>query len=370
MKKRTKSIIIAVIVVALIAGGGAAYGVLSANAAAAAKFSASYGTDVATTGNISLTVSGSGNLASSKTTTVAAASHLDIDSVLVSAGDTVQAGQPIAELDIEKMQVYADSIKTQIIADEDSLNTAVSSSSSGSGGIGSSSSSSSASSSAVTSFNITAPADGWIKSIKVSSSSSKNSIEKAMNAYGYLAIIATTKSELVSAAGSSLAEGDTVKVECQGHSYTGTVVIVNGGLYVKIKTVSRTIGADAAVYDAKGNTLFTGQIQLESYVPIVSNYGTIESRKVSENESVDAGDTLFEAEQYSLTVKNLYSDLQTLQAEYDAAQVLIAEGRLTAASSGIVDTLNLAGGQTYEEGRRCAHDACFPRQLDGDGIGG
>ena len=135
-----------------------------------------------------------------------------------------------------------------------------------------------------------------------------------MNKYSYLCVIATVKKELIDASKSGLAEGTGVTVKCQGSTYTGTVVTVNGTLYVRINTISKTIGANADIYDTKGNKLFSGQIQLQSYVPIVSNYGTIDSRKVSENSSVDAGDVLFEAEQYSLTVKNLYTDLQTVEA--------------------------------------------------------
>lgn len=326
MKKRTKRIIIAAIIVAVITSGAVIYGIISSNAANAAKFSETYGTDMATSGNITLTVSGSGNLASANTTIINAATHLDIANVLVSNGDTISAGQPVAILDTEKMQDYADSVKTQITANQNSINTA---------------------NAKPSSFNITTPVDGWVKIIVLGVG---DKIEDSMNTYGYVAVVSTEFKELISAADSGLAEGTKVVVKCEGYKYTGTVVTKNGSLYVSIDTVYRTVGAAASVYDTNGNKLFEGQIQLASYLPIQSNYGTINSVKVYNNKAVSAGDSLYAAEQYSLTIKNLYSDLIKLQEEYKAVEELISAGQITASESGIIENINIADGKTYDEG--------------------
>lgn len=373
MKKRTKRIIIAAVIVAVVAAGAAAYGAVAADAAQAAKFGTVYGTDMATTGDITLTVSGSGNLKSAKNTIVNAAVHLDIENVLVSAGDTVEPGQPIATLDLKKMQKYADDLESQIIADQNSLNTTISTSSSDMGGRSSTSTSTTktptskttttttttssgtstttiTSPNVVTKFRITSPVKGWVKNIVAGTKESNNSIEETMKKYGYLAVVATEEKELISAAGSGLAQGDTVKVKCEGKTYTGTVVTKNGNLYVQIDTITRTVGADAAVYDQNGSELFTGQIQLAAYIPVISNYGTIISVRVKENQKVSVDQILFKAEQYSLTVKNLYNEILKLQAEYKAVTDLISAGQLSASDSGIINTLNISNGQTYEEG--------------------
>jgi hypothetical protein len=67
-------------------------------------------------------------------------------------------------------------------------------------------------------------------------------IEDAMAEYGYVALVATEKQELVAVPdGAGLAEGSAVKVKCEGHRIKGEVVAINGKLYVSMDTVRRTV---------------------------------------------------------------------------------------------------------------------------------
>ncbi len=326
MKKKTKRIIVAAAVVAAVAAGLLIYSAASANAAQSAAFDTQYGTDTATKGDISLTVSGSGNLASAKTLSVNADSHLDISEVLVSEGDVLEAGQAIATLDNTAMQDYAKGLKSQI----DSLHTQIDTTNS-----------------VMTRLSIKSPVDGWVKNVVLDED---DSIEDAMNKYGYVALVATEKREMINASGSSLAEGDIVKVKCQRHTYTGKVTNENGTLYVSIATTARKVGASASVYDKSGKQLFTGKIELAAYQPIESSYGTITDVKFSENEEIEAGETIYTAEQYSQTVTDLYNSLNDLESELATVESLISAGQITSPSAGLADTIYMSAGQSYDDG--------------------
>ncbi len=285
-----------------------------------------YSTDIATTGDISKAVSGSGNLDSAKTLNVTADSHLDISEVLVYTGDTLKEDQPVASLNIEAMRDYSGDLKTQI----DSVRTQIDTTNN-----------------TTTRLSIKSPVDGWVKNVLLDED---DSIEDAMNEYGYVALVATQERELISAEGSSLAEGTAVRVKCESKWHNGAVTNENGALYVSIDTIARTVGADAQVYDADGNLLFTGKIELAAYQKIESSYGVITDAGFSEDEEIEAGETIYSAEQYSQDVMELYASLSELKEEYDTLQALIEAGQLTSPVAGVVDTLSLAAGQTVDKG--------------------
>jgi multidrug efflux pump subunit AcrA (membrane-fusion protein) len=219
MKKKTKRIIIAAAALVVAAVAIIIFTTVSASAGKASD--TAYSTDIATKGDISETVSGSGNLGSAKTLSVAADSHLDINEVLISAGDTLTAGQPIASLNTEAMQDYADDLKTTIDSTQTQIDTT---------------------NNTTTKLSIKSPVDGWVKNVMLDED---DSIQDAMSEYGYVALVATEEREIINAASSSLTEGTAVSVKCEGRTYDGNVTSENGTLYVSIDTVSRTVGADA-----------------------------------------------------------------------------------------------------------------------------
>lgn len=326
LKKGTKRLVIIVVAVVVV---GAGLGIYSGVSGASAKASASSGEityDTIGTGDISLTVSGSGNLASAETLNITADGLLAVDEMLVAEGDTISADQPIATLDIEEMQSNADDLKAQITAQQVSIDTTNNTS---------------------TSLSIKSPVDGWVKNVMLDED---DEIETAMEAYGYVAMIATEEREIVSAANSTLAEGDIVQVKCESHTYDGVVTNENGTLYVSIDTITRTVGADAVVYDAEGYELFTGQIELAAYVAVESSYGIIEDVGFSEDEEIEAGETIYTASQYSLDVKDMYETLEDLQEQYEIMTAHIAAGQIVSPTAGVVSSVTVTDGATCEEG--------------------
>ena len=326
MKKETKRI--TVIVLAVVIAGAGLLGIYFGVSGGSTKPSAKNGEptfDTIRTGDISLTVSGSGNLASAQTLDITTDGYLAVDDVLVQAGDTIDADQPIATLDTDAMQTYANDLKAQIMAQQISIDTT---------------------NNVTTSLSIKSPADGWVKNVMLDED---DEIETAMDEYGYVALIATEEREIINAEGSSLAEGDTISVKCEGSSYDGVVTNENGALYVSIDTVTRTVGADAVVYDTAGNELFTGKIELAAYIPVESSYGIISDVNFSEDEEIEAGETIYRASQYSLEVKDMYATLADLQAQYEILTGHIEAGQIVSPSAGVVSSISVSDGMVCEE---------------------
>ena len=327
MNKKTKRTVIIVLagVVIVAAGLGIYLGVSGPSAKASAK-NGEPSFDTIGIGDISLTVSGSGNLASAETLGIKADGQLVIDKMLVKAGDTISAGQPIAALDVEEMQKNAGDLKTQIMAQQVSIDTTNNTS---------------------TALSIKSPADGWVKNIVLDED---DDIQTAMDTYGYVALVATEEREIISAANSTLAKGDAVKVTCEGRTYNGVVTNENGALYVSIDTVSRTVGADAVVSDVNGNELFTSKIELAAFVPVTSSYGIITDVGFSENDEIEAGEAIYKASQYSLDVKEMYDALAELQEQYELMTAHIEAGQILSPSDGVVSSVTAADGAVCEEG--------------------
>ncbi len=326
MTKKTKRIaLIMTAVVIICAGLGIYFGVSGASARANTKNGEpSY--DTIGTGDISLTVSGSGNLASANTLNITADGQLVINEIMVQLGDTISADQPFATLNVDEMQKNAYDLETQILAQQISIDTTNNTS---------------------TMLSIKSPVDGWVKSVLLDED---DEIQTVMDETGYVALIATEEREIISAVNSALSEGETVKVKCEGRTYEGVVTSENGALYVSIDTVSRTVGADAVVYDANDGELFTGKIELAAYVPVTSSYGIIDDVNVSENDEIEAGETIYKASQYSLDVKKMYDTLADLKEQYETMTAYIAAGQLVSPTAGVVSSVSASDGMTCEEG--------------------
>lgn len=281
--------------------------------------------DTVTTGDISLSVSGSGNLGSAQTLNITSDGYLEINDVLVKEGDTVSADQPLATLDLAAMETYAEELKAEIAAQQISIDT--------NGNV-------------TTSFNIKSPADGWIKDVLLGSD---DDIEAAMDAQGYVALIATEKRMIISAEGSNLSEGEEVKVKCEGTTYSGIVTNENGGLYVSIDSIKPSVGAQATVLSKDGDELFSADIKLAAYIPVESSYGTVSSVKFSENAAIETGDVIYKASQYSLSVKNMYTSLAQLKSDYETLMGHMEAGQILSPSAGVVSSVSISSGQSVEK---------------------
>lgn len=326
MKRWFKRSIIIVIAAAVLVSAYFIYDGVTAKAQIDESFSEKPSTGVTTRGDITLTVSGSGNLKSAQSLAVETSSYIVIDSMLIEEGGTVAQGEGIAVIDTDAMSDYLYDLEQQINklqTDIDTMNNVT------------------------TNLNIKSTTDGWVKNIVIDDD---EYIEEAMAEYGYVALVATEERELIDAQGSGLSVGDLVKVKCEGYWHDGEVVSEDGILYVSIDTIYRTVGAEAAVYDTEKNELFTGVIELASYEEIESSFGIITDVRVSEDEEIEAGDVIYKATQYSLDATDLYKQLKEAKEEYAQVDQLVHDGEIKAAFSGVVTGLEADAGKTFEAG--------------------
>lgn len=324
MKKRSKKIIVISVIVVIAAAAVFFYQNAAGSAAQAAKSDLQPSFDTVTQGNIELSVSASGNLESAETVTIKAESDLSLADVLIEEGDTIDEGQEIATLDTEGMQEYSEELKQQILTLQTDIDTT---------------------NNVTTTLSIKSTVDGWVKNVVLDDD---EYIEDAMDAYGYVALVATEERELINASDSELQEGESVRVKCEGYWHNGIVTSEQGVLYVSIDTIKRTIGADAIVYDTDGNELFTGQIELAEFVPILSSNGIITDVRFSEDEEIEQGEIIYRASQYSLEVQDMYEELTDLKEQYELALTLIEAGEVTAPFAGVVTSMEIKDGQYFE----------------------
>lgn len=346
-KKARKIAIISSIAVVLCAGGTIGF-----TAYAKSKSSDTttvFRTSQAETGNIDVTVTGSGTISDSTEYTLTATNAGTIDSLPVKQGDTVTAGQTIAHVGntnsqqtiLQKQNALA-TAKNNLAQSEQNLN----------------------------SLTIKAPIAGKVKSVIASAGDDLSTIK----ALGNLAVISTERSMTVSvSSSSSLKTGDTVRVTdtSTNKTYTGTVTASGstgstsgssrtssdtsgsgssgsyGNVTITIGTDDPKVGDTVNVTTAGGDTVGTGTLALSKYVAISSNSsGTISNVYVSENQMVGKNDGLFKLNSDSVEndIQMKQNAVTSAQKDLDDANTAAGKDTIVSPVDGIVAELSVKNG--------------------------
>ncbi|MEZ4357485.1 MAG: HlyD family efflux transporter periplasmic adaptor subunit [Eubacteriales bacterium] len=298
LKKKRKIIIISgIAVVAVIA---AVFGVIAIKNANAEKSASilTYDVSEVTTGSVSTSISGSGNLTPVNTQTITSTYTGSVVSVKKSVGDSVEADEIIAVIESDELESKIDEVQSNL----NTLYTKISNTSS-----------------KASSKYIKSTIAGTVKLIKASEDSS---VEDVMGTYGYLCLISTDgKMKLTILATDSIKKYDTVTVEVGGEQEEGTVTNISGSVAaIEIDNNTYTVGSPATVYSEDGTSLGEGNLSLVNYVKITASDGTISSVLCSENETVSKNSNLFLLEDYpmSSTYASLLEQKESLEAELDS----------------------------------------------------
>lgn len=294
----------------------------------------------ATTGSIAKTITGTGTLSAEDTTSdVTVLDGLQIDQVLVSAGDTVQADTLIATFDAESLQnaiwnaqASLASIDVQLSAAKDKtesqyINTAVA---------------------------------GRIKQILISEGEDIQAVMSSQGALIVLSLDGKMHVTLPQSADISLDEDDKVVVTLSdGTVLEGTVTSLAGGqCTVSVSDKAAPVG-DRATVSLDGQQLGSGTLTISQPLTITGTDGVAADILYSLNAKVSSGAKLIKLETapVSQTYQKLYA--QRLDQADDLATFMryARDGGLQAGSAGEVLTLSLTEDQTTGVGVSAASAA-------------
>ena len=328
MKKSKKKKIISLIVVVAVAGtsGAVVYRKVRRPVAAATEVSKVQTAEVKK-GNISNTITGTGNLELDDAEAVSIPSGLTIEDVLVESGDYVSAGTVLANVDSASVQTAMDEIQSELKELDEKIRTCQEDEDENA---------------------VVSSVSGRVKAIYVEEGSDVADIitEKGalieLSLDGYMAV-AIEKTD-------SVAAGDSVSVTLSdGTVVTGTVdTQESGSTIITVTDNGTTLGDEVSVSDSNGNVLGSGTLYIHQPFEVTAAGGTVSSVSVTENESVSADDELLvlegtessaEYEKLLLVRKARTETLQKL-AQLARSPQIISE------QDGIVQDVNVAASGT------------------------
>ena len=314
-KRRRILITVVILLLVLLAGGAAA--VIYLRARVNSKFSATTAevkSFQAITGQISANASGSGSLSYTDFEEVGIPSAVTVDEILVSAGDTLTAGDVIARVDTNSVMSALADVQTQLEELDDQISEAKKDS--------------------VSSY-INASVSGRVKRVYAQAG---DRVMDVMMEHGALAILSLDGLMTVTIE-ADLEENQSVTVQSGGVSYPGTVESsISGKTVVNLTDNGPEYQAEAAVLDESGRVLGTGTLDIRNPLAITGYAGTISWVTAQENSQVYSGGYLFSLTDTGYTVNYdtlLRSRSQTEQTMATLLQ-LLQDGCATAPIDGIV----------------------------------
>jgi HlyD family secretion protein len=329
-RKSVKFIVIGVVAVAV-----AVVGVIELTGSRAAGAGVTYEVVSLTTGTLQKTVSGSGTLQSGSDTAVLAPVDLGVTSVAAGAGDSVKAGDVIANIDASTLASSISALRSEIKSLDRTINSLSADSDS---------------------YDIiTSTLAGRVKAVYAKAGDSPGTVQ-AQN--GGLLVISTDgrlKFSFTAEKETALSAGDTVSVSvADDGTYTGTVRKVSADK----KTITVTVTDNGPKVGAKatakldGKTLGSGKLSISSPAAVTASGGTVSKVYVEENDKVYSGTSLVkvtglpDSEEYQSTVSQRAAKAELLVY----AQQIQEAGAIVAPSDGIITAMALQENATARSG--------------------
>ena len=293
-KKRAKKYISWILAVALVAAL-AVLPMLASSEDLSGEYQASVLSDTAQLREITTVIKGGGTLTSQDAVTVTIPSAVKLTEYLVANGETVTAGQEIAAVDrvtvmtaITQVQETMEALQEQIddCSDEEAAD------------------------------EIITQAEGIVKIVYAEAG---DDVQEVMLEHGALAVLSLDGLMAVEIQrNTDLSGGDAVCVVLSDGTEAEGQVVSNkeGVLVVTVEDDGYAIGEKVTVKTEDGDRIGTGSLYIHSQWNAVGYSGTVTKVAVSENESVDADDTLFYLEDTGHTAQ--FDSLTRQHREYEA----------------------------------------------------
>lgn len=251
-------------------------------------------------GRISTTVSGTGTLDAVDTEAITIPDGVEIEEVLIAAGDTMKEGDAIANVKIASVMSALSTTQSELESLDKQINSAKNDS--------------------VKAY-VTASIGGRVKQIFAEPD---QNVVDVMTEHGALAVLSLDGCMTVTIE-AKLESGQTVAVEtADGKVYPGTVENANGTTAsITLTDDGPLFGETVTVKDADGKVLGKGELAIHNPVSVTGYAGTVQRVNVKENQKVWAGGSLFTLTNTSYSA-NYDSLLQTRSEKEALVNDLIA----------------------------------------------
>ena len=272
-----------------------------------------------TSGSISESISGSGTLESTDVESITIPSSVEITDFYYEVGDSVSEGDLVASVNSSDLLSAMSSLQDEL----DTLDAEIEN----------------ASADEVDS-TITAGTSGRVKKIYAEED---EAVADVMYEYGSLILLSLDGYMAVEIETDSLETGDSVTVTTSDSTaYDGIVEEAADGTAVILVTDNGPEYADTVtVTDSSGNELGSGQLYIHQELAVTGYAGTVSSISVSENESVDAGDTLITLTdtETSVNYDTLLSQRESIEESLATLIAIYTEGGICAPCDGVIESL-------------------------------
>jgi len=335
MKKKNKilrGIIIGVIVL-LVVGAGVLYATGAFGSSAAAS-TTTYQISKLMTGDLEKSVTGTGTLAAGGTASVTAPADITVDSIKITAGQSIKKGDVLATVDTKELDTTIATLQSSITSLDKTLQQLAGNESS--------------------TETVTSNIEGRVKQIFAQAG---GDVKTVMAASGGIMVLSTDEKMRLDCTlkdGADVSPGMSVTVKTGGKSYTGLVVSLSDDN----KTALITLTDNGPKLDSEA-TIMSGDIEIGSGklainnpVYITATSGTIKKLNVSENKKIYKGSTLYYLKNipYSQDYSYQANSRAKLAGQLQTALQIQKTGTLLAEADGIVNEITFADNTAYTYG--------------------
>ena len=272
-----------------------------------------------TTGSISESISASGTLESTDVESITIPSSIEITDTYYEVGDSVSEGDLISTVNASDLQSAMSTLQDELDALDEEIESAASDE---------------------VDETITAGAGGRVKKIYAEEDTD---VADTMYESGSLILLSLDGYMAVDIETDSLSAGDTVVVTTSGGTaYDGLVEEASDGQATILVTDNGPeYGDSVTVTSEDGDELGTGTLYIHKKMAVTGYAGTVDSISVSENESVDSGDTLITLTdtETSVNYDSLLSQRESIEESLETLIRIYKEGGICATSDGVIESL-------------------------------
>jgi HlyD family secretion protein len=321
-QKRTRNIIFICAAAVLVAAGAiVVVNLMKTNGDATSTLS--YRATAVSTGEISVTISGSGTLAAAESQSITTTAESTVIAVNFVPGDMIQAGDVVMTMASADVEGQLSDLEDELSSTRTSLASAKQ---------------------LLTNLRVTAAKGGIIKDIQAQTGSIVDDMD-------YLCLIATDgKMQLSIPATDGMEPYDAVYVQVGEDTQEGYITGIEDGVATVVFTDNYyPVGASATVTSANGTTLGTGGVTVNEYVKVAAASGKIATVNVTDNQRISKSSAVFTLAEGAptaayTTLKNTEAELLTQIADLDALLTVRAETDCT------LTALSVKAGDTVAAG--------------------